>query len=253
MTIGFERDGLQLTLADSEEDIRAAQSLRYDVFVTELGVGGEGVDHATRQEADRFDAFADHLILRDTDNGNAVGVYRVLRGDQAARAGGFYCDAEYDLGPLKASGRNLLELGRSCVHADYRGGLAMFHLWTGLARYVAVHGSEILFGVASLKGTDPQSLAGPLSLLHHRHLAPAGLRVRSRDHQRMDLIPEAQLDRRAALVAMPPLIKAYLRMGGMVGDGAFVDHAFNCIDVCMIMDACALNNRAARLYQPAAE
>lgn len=253
MTIGFEKDGLRLALADSAEDVRAAQALRYDVFVTELGGSGDGVDHAARQEADRFDAYADHLILRDLESGAAVGVYRVLRSDQAACAGGYYCEAEYDLGPLRSSGRKLLELGRSCVHPEYRGGVAMFHLWTGLARYVALHGSEILFGVASLKGAEPERLAAPLSLLHHRYLAPADLRARSRNYQRMDLIPERQLDRRAAMVAMPALIKSYLRLGGMVGDGAFVDHAFNCTDVCMIMDTGTLNDRAARLYQPAAE
>lgn len=253
MTIGFEKGGLELALADSEEDIRAAQALRYDVFVAELGGSSDGVDHVSRQESDRFDAFADHLILRDLESGATVGVYRVLRSDQAARAGGYYCDAEYDLMPLKATGRSLLELGRSCVHADYRGGVAMFHLWTGLARYVAAHGSEILFGVASLKGTDPAPLAGPLSLLHHRYLAPSEMRVRSRAYQRMDLIPEATLDRRAAMIAMPALIKSYLRLGGTVGDGAYVDRAFNCTDVCMIMDTTALNDRALRLYQPAAE
>lgn len=253
MKIGFEKDGLRLVLAESEDDLRDALALRYSVFVAELGGGGNGVDHAAGLETDPFDAFADHLILRDMDSGAAVGVYRVLRGDQAARAGGYYCDTEYDLGPLKSSGRNLLELGRSCVHADFRGGVAMFHLWTGLARYVALHGAEILFGVASLKGADPRSFAGPLSLLHHRYGAPADLRPRSRVYQPMDLIPEGRLDRRAAMVAMPPLIKSYLRLGGMVGDGAFVDHAFNCIDVCMVMDTAALNDRAARLYQPAAE
>lgn len=253
MTIGFEKDGLRLALAESEEDLRDALALRYEVFVRELGGAGDGVDHVAGQETDPFDAYADHLILRDLGSGAVVGVYRVLRSDQAARAGGYYCDSEYDLTPLKRSGRNLLELGRSCVHPDYRGGVAMFHLWTGLARYVYLHGSELLFGVASLKGADPERLAGPLSLLHHRYRAPADLRVRARDFQSMDLIPEAELDRRAAMVAMPPLIKSYLRLGGMVGDGAFVDHAFKCTDVCMIMDTAALNERAVRLYQPAAE
>ncbi len=253
MTIAFEKDGLRLALAESEEDVRAAQALRYDVFVRELGGDGAGVDHAAGQESDPFDAFADHLILRDLRSGVTVGVYRVLRCDQAARAGGYYCEAEYDLGRLQRSGRKLLELGRSCVRPDYRGGVALFQLWTGLARYVNLHGSEILFGVASFKGADPGVLAGPLSLLHHRYLAPAEVRTRSRVHQPMDLIPEPELDRRAAMVAMPPLIKSYLRLGGLVGDGAFVDHAFNCTDVCMIMDTAALNERAVRLYQSAAE
>jgi putative hemolysin len=144
-----------------------------------------------------------------------------------------------------------MELGRSCVHPDYRGGTAMFHLWTALADYVAAHGIEILFGVASFHGTDPQALAAPLSLLHHRHLAPPELRVRARAFQPMDLMPEAAIDRRRAMLEVPALIKAYLRLGGVVGEGAFVDHAFNTTDVCLVMDTARLNARQAALYRGA--
>jgi putative hemolysin len=252
MTIGFERDGFGLALAMGEDDVRAAQNLRYDVFVRELGGAGAGVDHAARREADPFDAFCDHLVLRDLETGEAVGAYRLMRGDQARAAGGFYSEAEYDLTPLRRSGRALLELGRSCVRADHRRGTAMYHLWAGLARYVALHGSELLFGVASFPGTDPVALAHPLSHLHHRCLAPAALRPRARDFQRMDLLDPASIDRRRAMLEMPPLVKAYLRLGGVVGEGAFVDSAFNCIDICMMLDAAALDSRAARLYQTAA-
>ncbi len=248
MAFELEKDGFHLSLAETEEDLHAAQRLRYDVFVTELGAGGAGVDHTAQIEADAFDAHSDHMILRESDSGAPVAVYRLMRAAQARRAGGFYSEAEYDLGPLKRSGRDLLELGRSCVRPDYRGGIALFHMWSGLAQYVDLHGCEILFGVASLKGTDVSTLAEPLSLLHHRHLAPPDLRARSRPYQTMDLIDPTGLDRRAAMVALPPLIKAYLRLGGVVGDGAFVDHAFNCTDVCMIMDTAALNARQARYY-----
>ncbi|THH38512.1 GNAT family N-acetyltransferase [Aliishimia ponticola] len=253
MTIGYEKDGYSVTLAQSEADLAAAQRLRYDVFVAELGAGGADVDHAAGREQDAFDAFADHLLLRDLDTGEAVGVYRLLRPEQAAKAGAYYTETEYDLTPLKRSGRRLLELGRSCMRADHRGGAGMFHLWTGLARYVELHGSEILFGVASLKGTDAAELAGPLSLLHHMYLAPEGLRPRARDYQPMDLLPADALDRRSAMVQMPSLIKSYLRLGGLVGEGAYVDRSFNCIDVCMIMDTDALNQRFARHYRTAAE
>jgi putative hemolysin len=242
-----------LKLAETEADLRQAQALRYEVFVAELGGGGTMVDHEQRLEQDQYDPFYDHLLLSDRSlpQGNQlVGVYRLLRGDQAARLGRFYSDAEYDLSPLIRSGRRLLELGRSCVHADYRGGTAMFELWNGLARYVADHGIEIMFGVASFHGTDIAALAQPLSLLHHRHLAPPGLRVRARaDHfQRMDLVPETQIDRRAAMLATPALIKAYLRLGGFVGEGAFVDHAFNTTDVCLVMDTGRMNARQTTLY-----
>jgi putative hemolysin len=126
----------------------------------------------------------------------------------------------------------------------------MYHLWNGLAGYVAEHGIEILFGVASFHGTDIAALAQPLSLLHHRHLAPEALRVRARaaHFQRMDLIAEDALDRRAAMLEVPALIKAYLRLGGVVGEGAFVDHAFNTTDVCLIMDTGRMNARSRRIY-----
>ena len=143
-----------VTLAAGDEDVRAAQRLRYDVFVEELGGGGMMVDHDARLEQDRFDPFFDHLILRDERLDRVVGVYRVMRQDQAVAAGSFYSASEYDLSPLINSGRKLLELGRSCVHRDYRGGGAMFHLWTALAEYVARHDIEILFGVASFHGRD---------------------------------------------------------------------------------------------------
>jgi putative hemolysin len=244
-------EAFSVRLARDEDDIRAAQRLRYDVFVEELGGTGALVDHEARLERDKFDPFFDHLLVCDERRGGVVvGVYRLLRDDQAVAAGQFYSEDEYDLGALRQCGRRLLELGRSCLHRDYRGGPAMFHLWQGLARYVQDHGIEVLFGVASFHGTDVQKLAQPLSLLHSRHLAPADLRVRARIFQRMDLMPEAEIDRRSAMLAIPSLIKAYLRMGGFVGEGAFVDHAFNTIDVCLVMDTERLNDRQRALYTP---
>jgi putative hemolysin len=246
---------LHLRLAATEAELRAAQRLRYRVFVEELGGDGPLVDHGARLERDRFDPFFDHLVLvddrRDAGAGDQViGVYRVMRDDQAARGAGFYSAGEYDLSPLTDSGRRLLELGRSCVHPDYRGGSAMLHLWTGLADYVVRHGIEILFGVASFPGTDTGALAQPLSYLHHNHLAPQPLRVRAKGEgrARMDLLPPAAIDRPAAMKATPALIKAYLRLGGFVGEGAYVDRAFRTTDVCLVMDTAQMNARSRAIY-----
>lgn len=241
----------RVRLAQTNEDLMAAQRLRYEVFVEELGGDGALVDHDARLEQDRFDAFFDHLLLvDDARHGAVVGVYRVLRDDQAKRAGQFYSEDEYDLTALRASGRRVMELGRSCLARPYRGGSGMYHLWNALSHYVADHEIEILFGVASFHGTDPRELAQPLSLLHYRHLAPIELRVRARaDHfQRMDLIPEDLLDRRAAMVRVPALIKAYLRLGGHVGEGAYLDHAFNTTDVCLILDTRQLTEMQKAIY-----
>ena len=235
-------------IAGTEEELRAAQALRYEVFVRELGGGGAMVDHEAGLEQDRFDPFFDHMLVTDTSTDMVVGVYRLLRDDQAAKAGQFYSEDEYDLSVLKASGRRLLELGRSCLHPDYRGGMAMFHLWSGLAEYVQAHGIEVLFGVASFHGTDPQQLANPLAMLHHNHLAPPELRVRAKSFQPMNLVPKADLDRKRAMLDTPALIKAYLRLGGFVGEGAYIDHAFNTTDVCLILDTARMNERQRKIY-----
>lgn len=240
----------RIAMSDGPEMLRAAQRLRYEVFVEELGAAGAFVDHAERLECDPYDALCDHMLLYDDTAERLVGVYRLIRAGHAAEVGGFYSEAEYDLGLLKASGRRLLELGRSCVHADYRGGAAMYHLWTGLADYVARHEIELLFGVASFHGTDVQALAAPLSLLHHRHLAPADICPTARPPEAvaMDLMPEAQIDRRQAMVQIPALIKAYLRLGGVVGQGAWVDQSFNTTDVCLIMDTSTMSTRQRQIY-----
>ena len=183
-----------IRLADTAEDRRAAARLRYDVFVDELGGTGPGVDRAERLEQDRFDPYYEQMILLDRARPGGVeqqivGVYRLKRGEDLRPGESFYSDGEFDLSPLVSSGRRLLELGRSCVRAEYRGGTAMHTLWQGLANYVAEHRVDVLFGVASFHGTDPATIAAPLSLLHHQFLAPVPIRVRSRAFQPMDLVP----------------------------------------------------------------
>ncbi|SEP61537.1 GNAT family N-acetyltransferase [Thalassovita taeanensis] len=242
-------------LAETDEELMGAQRLRYHVFVEELGGGGTMVDHVAQLERDRFDPFFDHLILLDNALPGSVadrivGVYRVLRDDQAVAAGQFYSEDEYDLSVLKDSGRKLLELGRSCLHPAYRGGAAMFHLWSALADYVSAHKIEILFGVASFHGTDLDRIAASLSMLHFNHLAPPDLRVRAREAHfaRIDRVAPQDLDRRKAMLEVPALIKAYLRLGGFVGEGAYVDQAFNTTDVCLIMDTNRLNEKQKSIY-----
>ncbi|WP_116132600.1 GNAT family N-acetyltransferase [Tropicimonas sp. IMCC34043] len=245
----------EVRLAESEADLLAAHRLRYQVFVAELGGDGPLVDHEARLERDRFDPFYDHLVLVDPARDAAaldhvVGVYRLMPGERAVEAGGFYSAGEYDLTPLLDSGRRLLELGRSCVHPECRGGTAMYHLWNGLARYILDRQIEVLFGVASFHGTDVAALAQPLSFLHHGHLAPPELRVRALpEHSApMDILPEDRVVRAQAVRQIPALIKGYLRLGGCVGDGAFIDHEFNTTDVCLVMDTARMNVRQRALY-----
>lgn len=241
--------------AVSPNEFHAAKRLRYQIFVKELGGGGALVDHENELECDEFDPFFDHLLLydqaREVDAASKlVGVYRILSSDKASELGRYYSEGEYDLSALKKSGRKLLELGRSCLHPDYRGGSAMYHLWKALSQYVFEQKIELLFGVASFHGTDPGILQEPLSLLHHNHLAPEELRVVAKPphYQKMNLIEAREINRKRAMIAVPALIKAYLRLGGVVGEGAYVDHAFNTTDVCLILDTKRLSERQKQIY-----
>lgn len=240
--------------ARSDEDLSAAQALRYDVFVDELGGDGDLVEHDTRLEKDRFDRFARHMLLLDRARGGTVsqqvvGVYRLLDNEGAARAGGFYSEAEFNIDALTVSGLRLLELGRSCLHKDYRGGMAMYHLWSALAGYVSQEKFDILFGTASFRGTDIECLHKPLTLLQKNHLCPVGIRPIAR-HPRAVFSGNTSddIDRKSAMTQMPSLIKAYLRLGGGVGDGAHVDHRFNTTDVCLVLDVNKTSDKIRRLY-----
>ncbi|MFV0490352.1 MAG: GNAT family N-acetyltransferase [Pseudorhodobacter sp.] len=255
-----DRGYYKVQLARDAQDLAAVQRLRYRVFVEELGGDGPLVDHANRLERDDFDDLADHLILIDeraggTPEDRIVGVYRLLPGSRLHSGQRFYSESEFDLSPLRATGRPLLELGRSCVARDHRGGTGMMMLWNGLADYILSRGIEILFGAASFHGTDVAALAQPLSYLHHHHLAPETLRVRAigTDAAPIALLSRNAVDRKAAMLGTPALIKAYLRLGGYVGEGAFVDHAFNTTDVCLVMDTQRMSTRHRDFYIRKAE
>lgn len=231
-----------LTLAQSDAELAAAQRLRYRVFVEEMGARPAYDTDASGHEADAFDPYFEHLILKDNnindDRNNVVGVYRLMQGEAAAAGPGFYSAAEYDLSKIAADGRRVLELGRSCVDADHRGGLALHLLWQGVADYVFQNDIGLLFGVASFAGIQADKIADGLSFLHHNHLAPDRLRVTAKEGNSisMALKENDEIDRPAAVRQIPSLIKSYLRLGGFVGQGAYVDRDFNTIDVCVILD-----------------
>ena len=247
----------RVKLAESEAERAGAQRLRYRVFVEEMGARATPEEAAARREWDDFDPWFDHLLLVSLDPAIAdpldrvVGVYRLMRGEVAAAGPGFYGAKEYDLSLVARSGRASVELGRSCVAREHRGGPAMHLLWNGLASYVLEREIELLFGVASFHGTDPAPLAEALSFLHHEHLAPPDLRVRAQPAHYLDmnLMPREAVDAPRALQAIPALIKAYLRLGGFVGDGAYVDRDFNTIDVCVVMDTARMTERYLHFYQ----
>jgi putative hemolysin len=245
----------EVRLARTGDDLAAAQRLRYKVFVEEMGATATPAERAARLETDDFDEGFDHLLLIDTDPAIAdplervAGVYRLLPGARALAGRGFYSASEYDLSPLADRAAHAVELGRSCVGAAYRGGIGMHLLWQGLAGYVLDRGLGIMFGVASFPGTDAAAIAPALRYLHDHHLAPADLRARAIGPDRVEMgAPGTPADEATAMRMTPNLIKAYLRLGGFVGDGAFIDRDFNTIDVMVVMDTARMTARYRDFY-----
>ena len=243
---------LELRLAGSAAEVEAAQALRYRVFYEEMNARPTPDMARVRRDFDRFDAYCDHLIVLDqaVSGDSVIATYRLLRRPAAARCGRFYTADEYDIGRLLALPGEVLELGRSCVDARYRNRPTMQLLWRGIAEYVQHHQIRLMFGCASLPGTDTTALALPLSYLAYHHLAPEPLRPRAlaQRYQEMRLLPPEAVDPRAALLALPPLIKGYLRLGGFVGEGAVVDHQFDTTDVCVVVKTDLVTEKYYRHY-----
>jgi putative hemolysin len=251
----IDTEQLTLKIATTQEELCAAQRLRYRVFVQEMGAKATDQNHSLELERDEFDEDFDHLILVDNARPditeNVVGVYRLLRGDVACQNRGFYSASEYDLSKLIVSDRNVLELGRSCIHPEYRGGVALHMMWNGLAEYVSKKNIEIMFGVASFHGTDPKLISQALSFLHYNHLAPEDLCVTAwpKNNIDMGILSRSEVEKLSALKQLPPLIKAYLRLGGFVGHGACLDEEFNTIDVCLLMDTQRMSAKHKAMYE----
>jgi L-ornithine Nalpha-acyltransferase len=246
---------LQVRLAESATDIDAAQALRYRIFYETLA-SPPLPDMALRQrDADRFDALCDHLLVLDHSRGAgadaAVGTYRLIRRETAARFGGFYSASEFDISPLVLHPGEILELGRSCVDPAYRQRSVMQLLWGGIAAYVFHYDIVLMFGCASLPGTDPDALALPLSYLYHRYLAPPPLRPRALADRYVEMcrLKSWEVYSTRAIAALPPLIKGYLRLGGFVGEGAVVDTQFNTTDVCILVKTDLVTEKYSRHYE----
>lgn len=245
---------LLVRMAETVEEVYAAQGLRYRVFYEEMAARPTAEMAAAGRDFDSFDDFCDHLLVFDCDRVDGpegvIGTYRVMRREGAAERGRFYSADEYEIDNLLTIPGEILELGRSCIDAAYRNGTTMQLLWRGIAEYVRYYDIEVMFGCASLPGTDLEELAPALAYLYRHHLAPPALRPRARPERRvaMDRIPENDIAPRRALQILPPLIKGYLRAGGFVGDGAVIDHDFGTTDVCVVVKTEWVTDRYHRHY-----
>lgn len=243
---------LEVRLARTRSEIILAQRLRYQVFYEEMSAVPSRLAQFRRRDEDAYDAVCDHLLVVDLDKtrraakmGRAsvpevVGTYRVLRQDVADRGLGFYTSREYGIDSLikaKSPRYRFMELGRSCVSAPYRNKRSVELLWHGLWTYVREHKVDVMLGCASFEGTDPNKHAEALSFLHHNALAPPEWRCRANDglYVPMNRISKDAINSKAALKAIPALIKGYLRLGAYIGDGAVIDHQFGTTDVLIVL------------------
>jgi len=241
-------------LAESPAEIRAAQHLRYKVFYEEYAATPSDEMAAERRDFDPYDDIADHLIVIDKSISDPqrqiVGTYRLLRREAAEKYGRFYTSSEYDIAPILDSKMTLLELGRSCVLAEYRTRPILQLLWQGITDYMLDHSIGMMFGCASLQGTDVSSMSYQLAYLHHYHLAPTELRARALDSRYVDMNMHTKdsFEARRAFSSLPALIKGYIRLGAYIGDGAVVDHQFNTTDVCIILPMKQVSERYLKFY-----
>ncbi len=245
--------GVRIAVSAAERD--AAQALRYRIFYEEMGAQPDDTARRLKRDIDVFDDVADHLLVIDHALGSGprgvVGTYRLVQNEGAARVGRFYTSDEYDISRITGFPGRLLELGRSCVDPAYRGRAAMQLLWRGIAAYVFLHRIDVMFGCASLPGTDPDRLAPELTYLYHNHLAPPALRLRAVPdrHIEMRRCDPTGLDHKRTQLLLPPLIKGYLRLGGFIGDGAVVDRQFNTTDVAVVVKTDLITDKYYRHYE----
>jgi putative hemolysin len=230
---------LQVCWARHLEQLRAAQRLRYQVFADEMGARLNSA--LAGHDIDRYDDFCEHLLVMDAQQQRVIGTYRVLTPAQARRAGSIYSDNEFDLTPLCALRPRMVELGRSCVHPDYRQGAVIMALWGALAEFMTRNQLDIMIGCASIPLQPPGAAAGRgghlaaaiWQQLRQRHLAPAALQVQPRL-----ALPVAELLRSlpAGLSVEPPaLIQGYLRLGTRILGAPAWDPDFNTADLPMLM------------------
>lgn len=259
----FGRIGsLETRLARNEREIDAAQQVRFRVFVEEMGARLPADAMRRGRDVDAFDAVCDHLLVLDNaiegdPEDQIVGTYRLLRQETAAANKGFYSASEFDIEGLVARhpDKRFMELGRSCVLPEYRTKRTVELLWQGNWAYAVRHRMDAMIGCASFSGIQPEAHALALSFLHHTCGAKGDWRAEALPglYREMDMMPLEAINPRRALNAMPPLIKGYMRLGAMFGEGAVVDNAFNTTDVLVILPVSSIAGRYINYYGADAE
>jgi putative hemolysin len=235
-----EKKNLSVKLASNSGEVLEAQRLRHRIFAGEMGAKlpsrTPGVDH------DIYDPYCEHLIVRDRQSDEVVGTYRIL-GPDNARLVGYYSENEFDLTRLQHLRSRMVEIGRSCVHPDYRTGGTITLLWSGLAQYMLERGHDYLIGCASISMADGGHAAASLyNRLAAEHLGPQEYRVFPRCPLPLAAL---QQDRPAEV---PPLIKGYLRAGAWICGQPAWDPDFNTADLPILLPMAKVASRYAKHY-----
>jgi putative hemolysin len=238
---GESKRKLVSSLARTGAEMEEAQRIRFKVFAEEMGAKLPNPEQGL--DVDRFDHYCDHLLVRDNNDNKVVGTYRILPPEQALKAGGYYSEGEFDMSRLAHLRDRMVEVGRSCVHPDYRDGATITQLWSGLADYIGKHGHEYLIGCASISMSDGGHYAASVyNKVHKLHAAPTEYSVFP--HCRLPLESLNQnLD-----VAIPPLIKGYLRLGAQIAGEPAWDPDFNCADLFILLPVSRMNERYAKHF-----
>ena len=235
-------DRFFVEIASNRDEVREAQALRYCVFGEELGAklqaGANGLD------VDEFDAYCQHLLVREARTGHVVGCTRLLTDHQARRIGGFYSEGEFDLGPIPSLPGRLLEVGRTCIASQYRQGSAIAVLWSGLAGFIYLHGIDYLFGCASIPlGDGDVQAAAIMNRIRRLAMADQRVEVTPRAPLLTAQVPDGVLD-----APLPALVKAYLRLGAKACGEPCRDPDFGVADVLMLLDVDDLNPLYSRHF-----
>lgn len=228
---------LCLSIARNPTEIAEAQRLRYKVFAEEMGAQVSGKDGL---DVDGFDAYCDHLLVRDAATQQVIGTYRILSPEKAREAGSYYSSGEFDLSRIQHLLDNTVEVGRSCVHRDYRRGGTITMLWAGLAQYMQMRGYEHMIGCASIPMKDGGHAAASLfNQLKEKHMCSPEYRVFPHIH-----LPIESLDT-TVHAPCPPLIKGYLRLGAKICGEPAWDSYFNTADILVMLSMSNINKRYA--------
>ena len=225
-------------IAETDFEIKKAQHLRYKIFFKNKKAKNKPINNLFKRDFDFYDKVSDHIIIIDNNINNyenVVGTYRLLRGNFAKIYKGFYTEQEFDISNLKKhfSNSNMLELGRSCVHTDYRSGIILKLLWQGISNYINNYKIKILFGCASFHGTDPKKFKNEFNLLRKNFCLNDNFNVKSL--QKNPIHFQTLQDEKMVFKNLPPLIKGYLRAGGMMSKDYFIDKELNTIDFCVVV------------------